>query len=97
MMSADYTSQHFVAVAFSALFTLLLTFVVISQSSLLGSSRGVILAAFVCIAIVTLSYRRSMHCWSQADNADRPSCSLAIVRPAVISARYVGKTDWATA
>ena len=71
MMSADYTSQHFVAVAFSALFTLLLTFVVISQSSLLGSSRGVILVAFVCIAIVTLSYRRSMHRWSQADNADR--------------------------
>jgi exopolysaccharide biosynthesis polyprenyl glycosylphosphotransferase len=71
MMSADYTSQHFVAISMTALVTLLLTFVFNADGTLLDRSRGVIALSFTTIAVVTLSYRRSIHRWHEQENADR--------------------------
>jgi len=82
MMGADYTSQHFVAIALAGLVTLLLTFVFTPTETTLERSRGVIAISFLTIAVITLSYRRSIHRWFEKSKAerhilfigDRPSC-----------------------
>lgn len=71
MMGADYTSQHFVALALTMLLTLLLTFVFAFVDSTLERSRGVIAVSFLAIAFITLSYRRSVHRWNHAERAER--------------------------
>jgi exopolysaccharide biosynthesis polyprenyl glycosylphosphotransferase len=71
MMSADYTSQHFVAVSMAGLLTLLLTFVFTPEGTPLERSRGVIALSFLTIAIATLSYRRSLHRWKDIERSDR--------------------------
>lgn len=82
MMGADYTSQHFVAIAMAGLLTLLLTFVFTPNETTLERSRGVIAVSFLTIAVMTLSYRRSIHRWFEQRKTeryilfigDRPSC-----------------------
>jgi exopolysaccharide biosynthesis polyprenyl glycosylphosphotransferase len=70
MMSADYTSQHIVSVLFAMIGVLLVTFVVIPGDYPLQASRGVIAISFVLISILTLSYRRSMHRWGEANRRE---------------------------
>ncbi|WP_221032910.1 sugar transferase [Actomonas aquatica] len=71
MMSADYTSQHFVAIAFALLATLIVSFVLITEGSRLEDSRLVITMGFACVAFLTLSYRRSIHRWMSHERSDR--------------------------
>ncbi len=71
MMSADYTSQHFVAVGFALLATLLVSYVVITAGSRLEDSRLVIALGFFCVAFLTLSYRRSIHRLLKNERSDR--------------------------
>ncbi len=63
MMSADYLSQHVLAVFVALLVTLLVTFVALPSGFPLQGSRSVIAFAFLTLAFVTLSYRRSIHRW----------------------------------
>ncbi len=76
MMSADYTSQHVLAHAMALIATLLLTYVAVSEASPLQGSRAVIAGAFGVLALVTLTYRRSMFRWAASDRLDR--CVLFI-------------------
>ncbi len=71
MMGADYTSQHFVAIAIAALLTLLMTFVFNTDGTPLEQSRGVIMVSFITIGFVTLSYRRSIHRLSDQNRSTR--------------------------
>jgi len=71
MMGADYTSQHVVAFLVALLVTLLLTYVVIPTAFSLQGSRLVLAAAFLALAGVTLTYRRSIHRWVKQDQRDR--------------------------
>lgn len=61
MMGLDYTSQHVIAVGGAATLVLLFTYVFITSSFSLHSSRGVLMASFVVLAPVTLSYRRILY------------------------------------
>ncbi|HEX2100653.1 MAG TPA: exopolysaccharide biosynthesis polyprenyl glycosylphosphotransferase [Candidatus Synoicihabitans sp.] len=67
MMSLDYTSLHVVAVAAALVGTLLLTFVFAPADYPLQSSRAVIALSFVLLAGITLTYRRSLHRWTEAE------------------------------
>ena len=60
-LSADYTSQHAIALAAAAAATLLLTFVVVPENYGLRSSRLAFLLSFVALVPVTLSYRRFLY------------------------------------
>jgi exopolysaccharide biosynthesis polyprenyl glycosylphosphotransferase len=71
MMGADYTSQHIVALLVALIVTLLLTYVVIPEAFSLQGSRLVLTAAFVVLAGLTLTYRRSIHRWVKFDQRDR--------------------------
>lgn len=71
MMGADYTSQHFVALSLTMLLTFMLIFVFAPVDSILERSRGLIAVGFLAIAVITLSYRRSVHRWNHADRAER--------------------------
>ncbi|GAB5562298.1 MAG: sugar transferase [Synoicihabitans sp.] len=71
MMGADYTSQHVVALMAAFFATLLLTYVLITEAFSLQGSRLVLAAAFVVLAGVTLTYRRSIHRWVKFDQQDR--------------------------
>ena len=71
MMGAEYTSQHVVAFLVALLVTLLLTYVVIPTAFSLQGSRLVLAAAFLALAGVTLTYRRSIHRWVKQDQRDR--------------------------
>ena len=71
MMGADYTSQHVVVLLIALVVTLLLTYVIIPTAFSLQGSRLVLAAAFVVLAGVTLSYRRSIHRWVKNDQRDR--------------------------
>lgn len=71
MMGADYTSQHVVALLIALLATLLVTYVAIPDNFTLQGSRLVLAAAFVFLAGVTLTYRRSIHRWVRYDQRDR--------------------------
>ncbi len=71
MMGADYTSQHFVAVSLAGVATLILTFVFTLDDTTLAKSRGVIALGFLGIALITLSYRRTVHRWKAHDRSER--------------------------
>lgn len=92
MMSADYTSQHFVAISLVTLATLLLTFVFNTDGTPLERSRGVIAVGFLTTAVITLSYRRSIHRWSREHTADRFVLFIGD-RPACQSFRDVCRTN----
>lgn len=67
MMGADYTSQHVVVLLIALVVTLLMTYVIIPEAFSLQGSRLVLSAAFVVLAGVTLTYRRSIHRWAKND------------------------------
>ena len=71
MMGADYTSQHVVVLLMALVVTLLLTYVIIPEAFSLQGSRLVLSAAFIVLAGVTLTYRRSIHRWVKGDQQDR--------------------------
>ena len=71
MMGADYTSQHVVALIAALFVTLLLTYVVIPDGFSLQGSRLVLASAFVVLAGLTLTYRRSIHRWEKSEGSDR--------------------------
>jgi exopolysaccharide biosynthesis polyprenyl glycosylphosphotransferase len=82
MMSLDYTSLHVIALFSAMISTLLLTYVVITESFTLQSSRVVILGSFVTLMPVTLGYRRALYRYNLHRRGrhnlifvgDRPSC-----------------------
>ena len=71
MMSVTYTSLHTIALLFVLLFTLLLTFAVISAGFPLQGSRLVTTSACVLLIPVTLSYRRFFYQRQQAHKQQR--------------------------
>lgn len=71
MMSADYTSQHMVAMVMALVATLLLTYVVIPEDFQLQGSRAVLAVAFIVIALISLGYRRSLHRWVKSERGER--------------------------
>jgi exopolysaccharide biosynthesis polyprenyl glycosylphosphotransferase len=71
MLSADYTSMHLIAVFFSCLATLLLTFVFIPAGFELQASRAVILVSFILLAPITLIYRRALWLRTQQSRGER--------------------------
>ena len=71
MMSVTYTSLHTIALLFVLLFTLLLTFAVISAGFPLQGSRLVITGACLLLVPVTLSYRRIFYQRQQAHKQQR--------------------------
>jgi lipopolysaccharide/colanic/teichoic acid biosynthesis glycosyltransferase len=71
MLSLDYASLHFIASLFSALATLLLTFVFIPPGYELQSSRAAILLSFGLLGPVTLSYRRIAYARAAASRVGR--------------------------
>ena len=66
MLSLDYASAHLIAVFFSCLTSLLLTFVFIPSGFELQSSRLVVLLSFGLLAPVSLAYRRFLFSWAAA-------------------------------
>ena len=71
MMSVTYTSLHTISLVFVMLFTLLLTFAVISAGFPLQGSRFVTISACVALIPVTLSYRRVFYQRQQAKKSRR--------------------------
>ena len=71
MMSVTYTSLHAIALVFVLLFTLLLTFAVISAGFPLQGSRFVTTSACLSLIPVTLSYRRFFYQRQQAGRQQR--------------------------
>jgi len=71
MMSVTYTSLHCIALAFVLLFTLLLTFAIISAGYPLQGSRLVITSSCLMLVPVTLSYRRYFYHRLQAHKQQR--------------------------
>jgi exopolysaccharide biosynthesis polyprenyl glycosylphosphotransferase len=61
MLSADYASQHTIAIVGAMLGTLLLTFVFVTDGYTLQSSRLVIMLSFVGFLAVSLGYRRGIY------------------------------------
>jgi len=82
MMSLDYTSLHVIALFSAMVGTLLLTYVIITESFTLQSSRVVILGSFAALTPVTLAYRRALYQYHLRGHGrynlifvgDRPSC-----------------------
>lgn len=71
MMSVTYTSQHVIALGAVLMFTLLLTYAVISAGFPLQSSRLVITGACLLLIPLTLSYRRVFYQRLQANKQQR--------------------------
>ena len=61
MLRLDYASLHIIAVLFSMMITLLMTFVVVPGGYELQSSRVVIAASFLLLIPVMLGYRRTIY------------------------------------
>ena len=61
MLSADYASQHCIALLGAMAGTLLLTFALVSGGYELQSSRLVISLSFLGLAAITLGYRRAIY------------------------------------
>lgn len=71
MMSVTYTSLHAIALVFVLLFTLLLTYAVISAGFPLQGSRLVTMSACLALIPVTLLYRRAFYQRLQAHKQQR--------------------------
>jgi len=71
MMSVTYTSLHAIALVFVLLFTLLLTYAVISAGFPLQGSRFVTTSACLTLIPLTLGYRRFFYQRSQARRSQR--------------------------
>jgi exopolysaccharide biosynthesis polyprenyl glycosylphosphotransferase len=71
MMSVTYTSQHVIALGAVLLFTLLLTYAVISAGFPLQTSRLVITGGCLLLVPITLSYRRVFYQRQQATKQQR--------------------------
>jgi len=71
MMSVTYTSLHTIALLFVLLFTLLLTYAVISAGFPLQGSRLVTTSASLLLIPVTLGYRRALYQHQQARKQQR--------------------------
>lgn len=61
MLSVDYTSQHTIAVFGAMIFTLLLTFAILTEGYSLQSSRAVVTLGFLALIPLTIGYRRLVH------------------------------------
>jgi len=72
MLSADYASQHTIALTVAMFVMLLVTFVFIKDPFSLQSSRAVIALSFVALVPVTLSYRRWLALRVAAERQKRP-------------------------
>ncbi len=72
MLSADYASQHAIALAAAMIVMLLVTFVFIKEPFFLHSSRAVIAVSFVALVPMTLSYRRWLALRVAVERQKRP-------------------------
>ena len=72
MLSADYTSQHAIALTAAMGVMLLVTFVFIREPFALHSSRAAIALSFIALVPMTLSYRRWLALRVAAERQKRP-------------------------
>ena len=80
MLSADYASQHTIAIGGAMIATLLLAYVFLKPPYELQSSRLVIMLSFLALIPVTLGYRRLFYLRSEAARGDR--CIVFLGDPA---------------